>query len=179
MRRQRHEQESIRAELEKALSELKQRKENSAGTVSQLVGYRISAINELFQEIRYKFKDKDANNKNGIVTFSSVLKNLNEQYALMQVNLSDSFWAKMKLSVDGEYNGIVSFVEARYNLTEQDIKLFCLLCADISPQLIKLCMNYTSSKTSSTYRNRLIKKKIGLDMTFSQFVEQYMAGLIK
>ena len=179
LRRQRHEQESIRAELEKALSELKQRKENSAGTVSQLVGYRISAINELFQEIRYKFKDKDANNKNGIVTFSSVLKNLNEQYALMQVNLSDSFWAKMKLSVDGEYNGILSFVEARYNLTEQDIKLFCLLCADISPQLIKLCMNYTSSKTSSTYRNRLIKKKIGLDMTFSQFVEQYMAGLIK
>lgn len=83
----------------------------------------------------------------------------------------------MRKSVDGEYNGIVSFVETHYTkLTDNDIKLFCLLCANISPQIIKLCMNYTSDKTSSTYRNRIIHKKMGLNMTFDEFIENYMNG---
>ena len=105
------------------------------------------------------------------------IKELSENNSLLTVNLSDSFWTKLKMSVDAEFNGIVSFVENRYhNMSETDIKLFSLLCAKISPQIIKVCMNYTNSKTSSTYRNRMIKKKIGLDMTFDEFIEQYMNG---
>jgi hypothetical protein len=37
-------------------------------------------------------------------------------------------------------------------------------------------MNYTSDKTSSSYRNRMIRNKMGLDMTFDQFIENYMRG---
>ena len=83
----------------------------------------------------------------------------------------------MKLSVDGEYKGIATFVEQRYpDLTSDDLKLFYLSCAGISPQIIKLCMNYTSAVTVSNYKRRLVKEKLGLDIKFEEFIEKYMNG---
>ena len=74
-------------------------------------------------------------------------------------------------------NGIYSFVESNYpNLSEKDLELFCLLCANLSPQIIKLCMNLSSAKTVTNYRSIIIKKKMGLDMSFDNFVQKYLDG---
>ena len=83
----------------------------------------------------------------------------------------------MKLSVDGEYNGIYSFVEKHYpHRAEKDLQLFCLLCTNLSPQIIKLCLNLTSARTVTNYRSILIKKKMGLDMSFDRFIQKYVDG---
>lgn len=175
-RKRLHELEMDRENLKSSLAELEHQKKTSTADVSKYVGYRISAINELYQAIRVRKQD-DHSSKKTVIPLSALIKELNENSILLKLILKESFWEKLKLSVDGEYNGIVSFVEQRFtNLNENDVKLFCLLCANIPPQIIKLCMNYTNSKTSSTYRNRLIRKKMGLEMTFDDFIEKYMKG---
>ena len=166
---------AILKELEAAMAELERQRTDAEGA-SKYVGNRIAAINELYNAIRVR-KSDDGGRKKSVIPLPGLLKELDDKKELLQMELSDTFWSKLRMSVDGEYNGIVSFVESRYpNLSESDIRLFCLLCADISPQIIKLCMNYSSAKTSSSYRNRLVQKKMGLDMTFDEFVEQYMQG---
>ena len=166
---------AILKELEAAMAELERQRTDAEGA-SKYVGNRIAAINELYNAIRVR-KSDDGGRKKSVIPLPGLLKELDDKKELLQMELSDTFWPKLRMSVDGEYNGIVSFVESRYpNLSESDIRLFCLLCADISPQIIKLCMNYSSAKTSSSYRNRLVQKKMGLDMTFDEFVEQYMQG---
>lgn len=83
----------------------------------------------------------------------------------------------MKLSVDGEYNGIYSFVEKNFpDLTEKDLQIFCLQCANLSPQLIRLCMNLTSARTITNYRSVIVKKKMGLDMSLDDFIQKYLNG---
>lgn len=83
----------------------------------------------------------------------------------------------MILSVDGEYNGIYSFVEKNYpDLNERDLKLFCLYCANLSPQIIKLCLNLTSARTVTNNRSIIIKKKMGLDMSLDTFIQKYLDG---
>ena len=90
--------------------------------------------------------------------------------------MGDSFWEKLRTSVDGEFNGIISFVEQRYpTLTPRDIRIFCLLCTNVSPQIIKICMNLTNVKTVSNYRGNIMGK-IGLDMTFDEFILKYLNG---
>ena len=165
--------QAIKNELEKALEDLERLKRDGE---SKYVGNRIAAIIELYNAIRVRKKD-GSGKKRSVIPLPGLLKELDDKNELLQMELSDTFWLQLKLSVDGEYNGIVSFVEKRYpNLGESDIRLFCLLCVGISPQIIKLCMNYSSAKTSSSYRNRLVQKKMGLDMTFNEFVEKYMQG---
>lgn len=48
------------------------------------------------------------------------------------------------------------------------------MCADIPPQIIRLCMNYTNVKSIYSNRSFIMKKKMGLDMTFDEFVNKYM-----
>ena len=142
---------------------------------SKLLSYRMSAFQEIYQNLR--FKSMDTNKVKKIVPLSSVLASMNERFELLDIQLSDSFWEKMRLSVDAEYNGIITFVEKKYNsLTEKDIRVFCLLCAKVTPQIIKLCMNFTNARTVSNYRNKLIKRKIGMDITFDEFIEAYLRG---
>ena len=173
-----NEYEIMKKELKTAIIELQKQNHNTDNNISKYVNYRISAINELYQSIRIRRKDDDLRRKT-VVPLSSFLKELNENKELLKINLSDSFWNKLKISVNGEFNNIVSFIERQYpNLSDADIKLFMLLCAKISPQLIQHCMNYTNSKTASTYRNRLIRTKMGLDMTFDEFIDNYMKGAI-
>ena len=166
---------STKNELLSQIESLKQRNNDNDTSVSQLVRYRLSALNELFQDIRVKSSDERKVKR--IVPLSSILKSMNERHEIMNIKLSDSFWEKMKLSVDGEYKGIATFVEQRYpDLTSDDLKLFYLSCAGISPQIIKLCMNYTSAVTVSNYKRRLVKEKLGLDIKFEEFIEKYMNG---
>ena len=136
------EKDQIKQEFETTLSKLKDSLDNkNTASVSELVKYRLSAIEELYQDIRFRIKDGGKTKK--VVPLTSVLKSMNERNEMMEVKPSESFWNKMRLSVDGEYNNIISFVEEHYpELTEQDIKIFCLLCANVTPQIIKLCMNF-------------------------------------
>jgi hypothetical protein len=159
----------IRQELE--LTIVEQQKSD----VSKLVGYRISALNELQQSIRVR-TEEDKRIKR-IIPLSSFFKDLHEKNAILKLHLNKSFWEKMKLSVDGEYNGIMSFIEQKYpDLNEDDLKLLCLLCANLSPQIIKICMNYTNAKTVSNYRKKIIQNKMKLSMSFDEFREKYING---
>ena len=169
----------VENELKSTLIELKEQQnafELESKSVSEIVSYRISALNELYHDLRVKMSE-DGERVKRIVPLSSLFKSLNDENKLLQVNLSDSFWHKLKISVDGEYNGIVTYVENKYqNLTVDELRLFILICADISPQIIKLCLNYTNAKTVSNYRSKLIKKRMGLDMSFDDFKRKFLDG---
>lgn len=169
----------IQHELELTLTRLeKQQTEAGNDSVSVLVRQRLSAFRELYKDIRVKWADDDKVKK--VIPLSSMLSSLSERKLLMKLELRDSFWHKMRHSVDGELKGIVTFVEKQYpNLTEEDIKVFCLLCAKVSPQIIRLCMNYENAKTVTNYRSRIIKKKMGLDMAFDEFVDKYLNNELK
>ena len=167
------ETEILKGELEQTITRLKQQKEAADESVSELVSLRMSAIQELYRDIRIKSTDDEKVKK--VISLSSLMKSLSEKRLLMDLKLKNSFWEKMRLSVDGEFNGIVTFVEKNYpDLSTDDINLFCLLCAKMSPQIIRLCMNFDNAKTVTNYRSKIIKKKMGLDMSFDEFVKKYM-----
>ena len=173
LRKRKNERNAIKKELEHTLEELK-KLQASNDNVSSLVRCRIAALNELYQDVRVKIEDDKKVKK--IVPLSSVLKSMNDKNQILDVKLSDSFWEKMRYSVDVEFNGIMSHVEKHYtNLTKQDLQLFCLSCANISPQIIRLCMNYMHVKTVSNYKRKLIREKMGLDLSFDEFVQQYLS----
>jgi hypothetical protein len=145
---------------------------------SAIVKTRMEAFQELFDSIKFKSKNEDSGKNRKILTLRNILGSLDEQYDLMKVEPSDTFWEKIRLSVDGEFNGIVTFVESNYpNLSTRDIRIFCLLCTRITPQIMKLCMNLTSPRSASNYRS-LIMKKLNLNMTFEEFLSNYMKGKI-
>ena len=151
-------------------------------SVSEIVAYRIDALKELFDSIKFKPKDKQVDNNvriRNIIPLSSVIGDMSDAYHVMNIKLTDKFWERISLSVDGEYPGIMSFVKKRFpSLTEKDLQLFCLLCAQLSPQIIKLCMNYSNVKTVSNYKKKLINVKMGLDMSFDDFLQRYSNGML-
>ena len=156
---------ALRVELEKKNSE----------QISEVIGNRLSAMEELYHDLRFIIRENNRTKK--IVPFSSVLSMMNEKNELLEVQPSESFWQKLRLSVDGQYKQIVGYVEKAYpDLTDQDIKILCLLSAKVSPQIIKLCMNFKNVRSVSNYRNKLTKKKMGLDMGLDEFIAAYMAG---
>ena len=168
------ENKAIKHELEKALVELNEQAQRNK-TVSELVAYRTAAIRELYQDIRVRIKDDSRVKK--VIPLTSVFQIMHERNEILELNLREKFWENMKRSVDGEYNGIYSFVERNYpNLTESDLKIFCLLCAGLSPQLIRLCMNLTSARSITNYRSVIVKKKMGLDMSLDTFIKKYLNG---
>jgi tetratricopeptide (TPR) repeat protein len=167
----------VKSELEIVMNKLcQERDRRDQESTYRLVNCRISALNELYSSIRMKIPNQICDTQKTI-SLSKFLKALGDTNGLSDIQLSDSFWEKMKFSVDGEFNGIATFIEKQYpNLSDQDLKLFYLLCARLPVQIIKLCMNYTNAKTSSNYRNRIIRKKMGLNMSFDEFVQNYLDG---
>ena len=169
--------------IEQELSRLKEwqgRLLTEKNDISTLVGYRIDALNELFYSIRFKVNKTDKDRSRSIIFLSSVVKGLSNDYKPMQVELSEEFWSKLKKSIDGEFRGIATFVEERFpDLSLKDLRLFYLLCAKISPQLIKICMNYTSWKSVTNNRSIIIKKKMGYDLSLDEFINKYMTGELK
>ena len=177
IKKHRQEISAIKAELENNLESLSHVESKHGGSVSDLVAYRISALSELYHSVRVRISDDKNKRIKKIVPLSALLQIMNEKSELLQIKVSNSFWEKMKLSVNGEFNGIVSYVEEKYpNLSKEDIRLFCLYCAKISPQIIKLCMNYDHTKTASNYKRKLIKVKMGLSIGFDEFIDEYMRG---
>ena len=170
----RKEYTDINKELEKTLAKLHEQA-NKNKSVSELVAHRTAALDELYQTIRVRIHDRGRVKK--VVPLSSVFKSMHDRNEILSLDLKEKFWDEMKLSVDGEYNGIYTFVEKNYpQLSERDLKIFCLLCANISPQIIKLCMNLTSPRTITNYRSAIIKKKMGLDMSLDAFIQKYLDG---
>jgi hypothetical protein len=174
----RQEKAAMTKELEQALSQLKERQQDANDkNVSKIVGLRLDALRELYQDIRVN--EQNGSRVKKIIPLSSFLKSLHDRNSLMPLELKDTFWQKMKASVDGELNGIVSFVEQRYPaLSTRELQFFCLICAKISPQLIRLCMDITNAKSVTNIRGFLMKK-MGVDMPFDEFVTKYMNGEIK
>ncbi len=174
----RQEKAAMEQELERAMAQLEDSKDNDGdSSVSELVGLRLSAIQELYDSIKMKTDDDSRQRK--IIPLSGFLKSMHDRKAFLELKLKDSFWEKMRLSVDGEYKGIFTYVKTRYpNLSQKELDYFCLLSSGISPQLIMLCMNVTNAKTVTNYRT-LIMKKLGLDMTFDEFIGKYIAGDMK
>ena len=165
--------------LSDVISVLEEKQRNidqSQKDVLKLVSYRIDALHELFDSIKFKTKKhSEQDGVRSIVTLSGVVRGLNDVYKPLKIKLSDDFWEKMRKSVDGELKGIVSYVEKAYPLlTEKELKLFTLLCAKVSPQIIRMCLNYTHVNSVTNNRRIIINKKMGLDMTFETFVEMYM-----
>ena len=160
------------------ISGLEEKQRNLDQTQRDLVkrvSYRIDALRELFNSIKFKSKGKEQNVRRTIVSLSSVIRGLNEIYQPLKIELSADFWEKMRVSVDDEYNGIVSYVESHYPLlTQKELRLFTMLCAKISPQIIKMCLNYTHVNSVTNNRRIIINKKMGLDMSFESFVDKYM-----
>jgi hypothetical protein len=173
-KRHEHQLRAVREELENTLAQLRQQ-EDKTKSVSASVSCRLSALNELFNSIRVKVDDADKTKK--VVPLTSLFKTMNEHNEIMNVEPSDSFWEKMALSVNGEYNGILDWVQKRYpDLGDREMKMLCLMCADLSPQLIRMCMNLTSPRTVTNNRSLIVKKKMGLDMSLDTFIEKYMSG---
>ena len=165
----------IKNELENTLAVLREQA-NRNKSVSELVAHRTAALDELYQNIRVKTSGKEGRAKK-VLPLSSVFKGMHDRNEILKVDLKEKFWEDMKLSVDGEYNGIYTFVENNYpDLSERELKIFCLLCANLSPQIIRLCMNLTSPRTVTNYRSLIIKKKMGLDMSLDTFIQKYMDG---
>ena len=145
--------------------------------INDVIDWRLSALRELFQSVKIRVNDE--NKARQVVSLSSYIKILRERQSLLDMKLKDTFWDNMRKSVDGEYNGIVTYIEKHYpHLNKRDIRFFCLQCAKIPPQLIMLCMNVTNVKTVTNYRSLLIKK-MGHDLSFDDFIDSYMAGNIK
>ena len=163
--------------LKQAIKDLQDKialQEEDMGKASALFKYRIEAFKELFDNVKYKTKTD--NKKRSIVTLRNILNELDDHYIAMEVNLSESFWNKIKISVDGEYKGVATFIEKNHpKLSDRDFKIFCLLCTGVTPQIIKRCMNITSARTVSNYRS-IIMKKLGYDMKLEDFLKKFING---
>jgi hypothetical protein len=143
--------------------------------VSDIARYRQAALNELHQNIRIKSVSEDGRKR--YLPFISLIKDLSEKREILHTPPKMTFWNNLKMSVDGEYNGIASFVEKNYpNLTEKEMHLFLLVCADFPNPIIKLCMGYISDVTVSKNKKRLIREKFGLDVKFDEFIHMYLDG---
>ena len=161
------------AELHKKRLEFEQESINSQ--VSIIVRYRHAALNELYNSIRIKSVTDDGRKR--LMPLVGIIKELFETKGILNKPLPVSFWKNLKNSVDGEFQGIASFVEQQYPfLSEKDLRLFMLLCADFPNQIIKICMNYTHDVTVSKNKKKLMRDKIGFDGTINDFVKSYLEG---
>ncbi len=143
--------------------------------VSNVIRYRHAALNELYQVVRVKSVTDDGRKQ--VLPLMGIVKELFETKGILHKPPQKSFWDNLRLSVDGEYQGIATFVEQNYpNLTEKEMHLFLLLCADFPNQIIKLCMNYAHDVTVSKNKKRLMKGQFGLDVKLEDFVQMYLQG---
>ncbi|MBQ9575721.1 MAG: hypothetical protein IJV11_02465, partial [Muribaculaceae bacterium] len=146
-------------------------------SVAAIVRYRLAALNEIYENIRIKSTSEDVKKRQ--LTLVSTVKELYEKRGILHKQPKASFWDNLKLSLDGEYEGLVTFIEKNYpNLTEKDLHLFMLSCADFPNPIIKICMNLTSDVTVSKNKKKLMKEKIGLDMRIADFIQMFLEGKI-
>ena len=159
---------AVKNELNDAIRALQEKQQNlqlEQTSVTELFKYRSDALSELFNSIKFKSKDKQQDKMRSIIPLSSVILGLSNSYSVMKIELSDQFWEKMKRSVDGEYNGIVTFVENNYpELTLKERRLFCLLCANISPSDYQIVPELHQCWECEQQPKHYYQEKKGLDI---------------
>ena len=167
------EKNTLLQEANKSRRELEQEKESISKKVSIIARYRLAALNELYQNIRVKTDiGKDYKREISLVR---LIRNMYERKDILQISLNETFWENLKHSVDGEFQGIASFVEHHYpKVTKKDFHLFCLMCAGFPNRIIKLCMNYANDVTVSKNKKKLMKQKLGIDVKLDDFIELYL-----
>ena len=162
-------------QVTKRCQELEMKQNDVLEEAAALVRLRQSVLNSIYNEIMVKIKSEDK--KKSTMPLLGLIKELNEEKKLLHVTPKVQFWKDLKSLIDTQYHGLATFVEHTYpSLTVADNHLFWLSCADVSPQIIKLCLNYSSAITVSNYKRRLIKEKIGLDVKFEEFIKLYLDG---
>ena len=141
--------------------------------VSEVVRYRHEAFRELYADLRVK-PDADKG-KGHSVPLYSLIKELTEKKRILRTPPKFTFWNNLKQSVDGEFNGIASYVQDKYpQLTIKDHHLFWLLCAGAPNPIIRLCMNYANDRTVSNNKKRLLNEKMGLEVKLDEFINAYL-----
>ena len=169
------ERDSELAEVNKKKLVLEQETESINKQVSSIVRCRLAALNELYQSIRIKSVRDDGRMRS--LLLAKTIRELYEKKGILQTPPKDSFWNNLRRSVDGEFEGIVSFVERNYpEMTDKDMQLFLLLCADLPNQIIKMCMKYSSDVTVSKRKKKLVKERFGVDVKFDEFIQMYLKG---
>ena len=157
----------------KRCQELELIDQNITAKVASIVRYRFAALNEIYQNIRIKSESDEG--RKYLLPLVSTVKELYEKRGIIHTQPKESFWNNLRLSLDGEYEGIVTFVEKNYpNLSDKDLHLFMLACARFPNPIIKICMNLTSDVTVSKKKKKLMKEKIGLDMRIDDFIQLYL-----
>ena len=180
-----NERNFYRQEIEAKNNELKEANEkrldlerkqlNKYRQISNTVRLRQKALDELYENI--KIRTITENGRKSVKSVLRLFKELYEQNGIIQKPLPMSFWDTLKQSVDGEFQGIATFVEKKYpNLSINDMHLFLLACANVPNLFIKICMNYTSDVTASKNKRRLMSNKIKLNVTIDEFVQMYLRG---
>ena len=161
-------------ELTKMQSNLEIKHSDIAKQVSFIIRHRNDALRELYNGFRVK---SETRNTRSVIPLVGLIKDLNEKKRLLHPELNETFWTNLKLSVDGEYQGIASFVEKKYPfLSNKERHLFLLLCAGLPNQIIKMCMGYYSDATVSNNKRRLIQEKFGMNVKFEDFLDLYLQG---
>ena len=145
--------------------------------VTDIIHYRNEALKDLYNDIRIK-------KEQGGITISTnligMIKDLNERKKVLKFLPKESFWQKIKRSVDSEYNGFATFIEQKYpSLTQKELHLLWLAAARMPIQILKICMNYTNDVTFSKNKKRILKEKIGLDVKFEDIINMYLRGELK
>ncbi len=142
--------------------------------ISRIVRKRLAAINEIYSDIRLRTADNTAYKQS--VPLISLIKGWNEKKQLYMITPKESFWKDLHQSIDDEYHGLASFVKNKYSLTVREFQLFLLLSAKISPQIIKLFMDFSNPTTVSNYKRRLMKNLTGHEMKLEDFIQDYLDG---
>ena len=142
--------------------------------ISRIVRKRLAAINEIYSDIRLRTADNTAYKQS--VPLISLIKGWNEKKQLYMITPKESFWKDLHQSIDDEYHGLASFVKNKYSLKVREFQLFLLLSAKISPQIIKLFMDFSNPTTVSNYKRKLMKNLTGHEMKLEDFIQDYLDG---
>ena len=164
-------------EMTKKHSELEAKHTDISKQVSSIVRHRNEALRELYQGFRVKTETKKARS---VIPLVGLIKDLNEKKRILYAEPKETFWNHLKLSVDGEYQGIASFVGKKYpDLSIREQHLFLLMCAGLPNQIIKICMGYYSDATVSNNKRRLMQEKFGMNVKFEEFLDLYLQGKLE
>ena len=153
--------------------QLESRHSDVGKQVSEIVRYRHEAFRELYADLRVK-PDADKGKGHSLPLYI-LIKELTEKKRILRTPPKITFWNNLKRSVDGEFNGIASYVQDNYpQLTIKDHHLFWLLCAGVPNPIIRLCMNYANVRTVSNNKKRLLIEKMGLQVKLDEFINAYL-----
>ena len=146
----------------------------------------VSDINTLRHNI-YQLKIRDSQLKEFITSYIELMgdvteacyhspKNVlsNEISRLFQIKEENKDrWVELYSYIDNEYNQIITDTINKYSqLNDRDILLLALTCLDFSCAQIAIITGYSNATSISGNRQRLAKK-MGLDHSLQEYINQY------